>query len=145
ATPPPVPDIPSPRCPECDRAVEPGWRVCPHCEEDLRPARRRNRFLPAPDIDVRRDQGGANVVVIVLGGLILLGVFLFLALGGWGLVMSSGNGGTVLTCGLLVLGAVVAGLVVLAIGARNRAVTIASSVVGGVVVGAGGVLLLLLL
>jgi hypothetical protein len=144
-TPPPIPDSPSSRCPGCDRTVEPGWRICPHCEEDLRPARGRDRSLPPPDVDVRRDQGGANVVVVVLGGLILLGVFLFLAFGGWGLVMTSNDGGTVLVCGLLVLGAIVAGLVVLAYGARNRAVTVASGVVGGVVVGAGGVLLLLLL
>jgi hypothetical protein len=23
------------RCPTCDRAVEPGWQVCPYCGEDL--------------------------------------------------------------------------------------------------------------
>jgi hypothetical protein len=60
-------------CPACGETVEGTWRYCPVCQEDLRRPRAPRRGVGAgADVDVRRDQGGTSVLLIilaVLGGL----------------------------------------------------------------------------
>jgi hypothetical protein len=159
-------------CPSCRRVlrvsenVHTRWLTCPRClaamgERTAPPTpppeppedhsahasniRRRPAPPPLPDVDVRRDLRGVNVAALVLGGLLLMGVVLFFGLGGFSAVVASDDANAVLLCGVLILGAVVAGLVALAYGARNRIATVLSSVVGGLVVGAGGILLVIVL
>lgn len=131
-------------CPWCDYKVEATWRVCPHCGRTL--AREGPKSSRASlDAEVRRDSRGVNVVALVLGVLLMVGAVLFVAVGGPMAVQSSKDGAAVVGVGILALGAFVGGLIAMAVGARNRAVTVVSGVVGGVVLGVGAVLLVVLL
>jgi len=131
-------------CPWCDYKVEATWHVCPHCGRTLASSRSK-AVVSSTDDEVRRDSRGVNVIALVLGGLLMVGAVLFLVVGGPMAVQSSKDGGAVVWIGILAMGAFVGGLIAMAVGARNHAVTAASSVVGGLVLGAGGVLLVVLL
>jgi hypothetical protein len=130
-------------CPSCGREVDPVWRACPYCESSLREARPKLSY-GSLDAEVGRDSRGTNFVAIALGALLILGVVLFVVIGGPMMVQSGTNVGQVILVGLLALGAFVAGVIALAVGARHQAVTAVSGVLGGLVVGVGVVLLVVL-
>jgi hypothetical protein len=73
------PSPPTPAfCPKCGEAVEASWRYCPACHEDLRQPAVWG-FGAATDSDVRRDQWGTSVSLILLAvfgglGLIYVGI-----------------------------------------------------------------------
>jgi hypothetical protein len=69
-----VQTAPSPQgaitCPTCGERAEGAWRYCPVCREDLRRPGHRT-YGPGADVDVRRDQRGTSLMLIlqaVLGG-----------------------------------------------------------------------------
>jgi hypothetical protein len=127
-------------CPSCSREVDPVWRACPYCQSSLRAARPEQTHASL-DAEVARDSRGTNFVAITLGALLLLGVILFVAIGGPMMVQSGTDPGQVLLVGLLAIGAFVGGVIALAVGARPRAVNPVFGVVGGLVVGVGVALL----
>ena len=130
-------------CPWCQRPTEPNWRACPLCEKPLHDVRPRS-VQASLDDEVRRDNRGVNVIAIVLGGLLVVGAVLFVVVGGPMAIQSSNGGEAVVFVGVLAMGAFVAGLIALAVGARNQAVTAVSGVMGGLAIGAGAVLLVVL-
>jgi hypothetical protein len=130
-------------CPGCGREVRSSWRACPECGEPLR----RSPPLPLDDLDraAHRHNNGSRVVAIVLGVLVVFGIILFFAMGGVDLVNASKEGPAVLGIGVLVLGAIVAGVLAIACNSKNPTATAVSGIVGGVAFGAGAVLLVVLL
>jgi hypothetical protein len=67
----PSPPVPKTTCPACGETIESTWRYCPFCQEDLRGPGGPRR-IAGTDVDVRRDQRGTSVFLIllaVLGGL----------------------------------------------------------------------------
>ncbi len=130
------------RCPWCEEIVQPSWRVCPYCERPiLRPPPRGRDDV---DDEARTDRRAGNVVLVVLGALLIGGAVLFAVLGVPAMAQSAVEPGAVCVVGRVAIGALVGGVVFLALGARSRAVTVISSTLGGVAVGAGVVLLVVL-
>ncbi len=128
-------------CRSCGREVDPVWRACPYCERPLRSARP-EQVRASLDAEVGRDSRGTNFVALALGAILLLGVVLFVVIGGPMMVQSGTEPGQVLLVGVMAIGAFIGGVIALAIGARAQAVSTASSVVGGLVVGVGLALLI---
>jgi hypothetical protein len=130
-------------CSGCGRPIDRRWRVCPHCAEPLtvRPTARRNEWI---DGEVRGDTNRGGVLAKALGGLLLLGVVIFLLAGGPGLLRASPDAGLSLTIGICVLAATVAGVVALLSGRKNPAAGAVSGLLSGIAVGAGAVLLAVL-
>jgi hypothetical protein len=69
-----TPSAPVPRttCPACGESIEGSWRYCPRCQEDLRRPGVPRRSTGA-DVDVRRDQRGTSVFLLLLAVLGSLG------------------------------------------------------------------------
>lgn len=91
-------------CPECGQPVQPGWKACPMCMHSLRddafaaltedvvrtpatpqqPTRKRRWNEPIPvavpyvEKDVKTDTTIIGVILLALGGLGLIGIFLYL-------------------------------------------------------------------
>jgi hypothetical protein len=71
-------------CPRCGNALQAGWKVCPHCQIDLRSMRRRKPGSSL-DADVRCDNSatflGIFVVALMLG--VGIGIAMFGYMGRW--------------------------------------------------------------
>ncbi len=81
---PPAPAAPAPGegvCPACGGRVEPGWRVCPHCEAPLGRTPVSVRTADADDEAVG-DTKSVGLILVVLGLLGAVGVIFFLCGGG---------------------------------------------------------------
>jgi hypothetical protein len=112
------------------------------CEEPLRRLRR-HPAMPQIEGDVHRDIGAAQIVMMVVGGLLILGAVGFFAFGGMDLVVSSFDS-AIAAVVILVL-VILAGLTAIAIGSRNKIVYAVTSGIGGMLVGAAAVVIMLLL
>jgi hypothetical protein len=131
-------------CPTCGKPVARIWRLCPYCEE---PIRRRAAIGSRDSLDdeVRRDSRGGLGAAIGIGVLLMIGVIVFLASGGPKLVSSSKDGPAVFGIGILLLGAILAGIIAVVTTSKSKAVTALTSVFGGLLIGAGLVVLFLIL
>jgi hypothetical protein len=135
ATPPSVPTPQElPRCPDCGRDVEAGWRFCPRCNADLRGGKQARTAGATLDLEVKRDTQGS---------VFSLGVFLVLAVGGLILFMSFGgvqafanspnHAGPYLLMGVVVALLVAGGFALLA-GPRSPGLKVLSGFLGGLTI-----------
>jgi hypothetical protein len=74
-----------------------------------------------------------------------MGLILFLAFGGPGLVRASGGGGTILFVGGTAILAVVAGMIAIGYKSPSPTAKAVSGIIGGIVIGAGTVVMVVLL
>jgi hypothetical protein len=108
-------------CQECGERVNRDWRYCPNCQEPVGGPRRRRSYA---DVDVRRDNTGMSVWMILLAILGGIGIALML-LGG----ISAGNEGLFAVVGwvvgiLFVVGLIAALTVLLSQRKRSAAATV---------------------
>lgn len=144
------------RCRRVLRIAEGNTRpslTCPHCLALVaNPHALVRADLPAAlpytdslDAEVQRDSHGGAVVAGVLAGMVLLGVFGFLASGGLNQVSLSSAVSVVLGLGILVLGAIATGTIAIASSSKSRAASTVTGVLGGLFIGAGVVVLIVVL
>jgi hypothetical protein len=117
-------------CPGCGEPVQPSWRYCPLCNARCGPTPGLQP-LPLPDVEVRRDSKGAVLCLVVIGVLVLIGVGLFAASGGFAVVSASKAGPAILLLGLVVLVVIGAGTGILLFGSKSPTTKVVSGVLGG--------------
>jgi hypothetical protein len=96
------------------------------------------------DNEVRQDLSTAPVAGLMMGILLLIGVFFFFLMGGKDLVKTAGSAGpVVLFTGLGGLGLIAAGTAAIHLAHKDRTTTPVGTVLSGLAIGVGSVLLFL--
>jgi hypothetical protein len=104
---------------------------------------RRSPGIPQIEKDVRRDIGTANIVVMVLGGLLIFGAVAFFLGGGMEAVTNSFD--SAIATIIILVCVMLAGLAAIAIGSRNKVVYAVSAGVGGMLLGSAAVVVVVLM
>jgi hypothetical protein len=124
-------------CPTCGHDVKSDWHFCPYCEQSLRPRSLDVRRGTLSDDDAAFDRRGANVGLVLVGLLLIIGVVAFLGTGGLWRMLNLRDPRSFIGAGMVLLVAVIGGLLAIGAGLRDESARGWSQMFGCFMTGAG--------